>query len=952
MIKSAGWVMAVGLLAAVQATAGVVYVDLGSLNPIPPYGSWSTAATNLQQAIDAASSGDQILVSNGVYQAGGRVVRGTLTNRVVIDKPVRVQSVNGPAVTVIRGYQMPGQVMGPSAIRCAYLTNGGALVGFTVTNGATRSVGEEPPPEDNVGAGVWCESLSEIVSNCIVSGNTAGYYGGGIYGGTVFDCAIRGNSAYVGGGTHLSTLQNCVLSDNSAHQYGFGRGGGASSGLLDGCTLSGNSADAGGGADSSTLNHCLLTGNSAQDGGGASSSVLNNCTVTLNTAAGTGGGSQLCTNQNCLLFYNNATSGTNYSDGTLDYCCTTPLPATGSGNIAADPELASNLHLSAGSPCRGAGSAAFTVGVDIDGEIWLNPPSIGADEFHAGSITGPLTVAFDTTFTNVAAGFDVYVLSRITGHAAASRWEFGDGTIVSNRPAASHHWNSAGTFALVLRAYNETYPGGISATTTVQVLAAPVYYVALDGTNPVPPYTSWDMAATNIQTAVDGAFVGGTVLVSNGVYATGQRSAGLLTNRLAVTKPLALRSLNGPGVTSIVGYQVPTNLLGNEAIRCVYLTNGALLAGFTLTQGATHESGDPSEGSGGAVFCPSTGAIISNCIVTGNASYWSGGGIEGGTVFDSLLQSNSTALYGGGANGSTLTRCVLVGNGAGFYGGGANSATLNWCVVTNNSCGDFGGGASGGNLNNCLLAFNNASFGGGGASFSGLSNCTLVANSAYRGGGVDYCGAFNSILYYNSASLGANYYDQDLNYCCTVPAYGTSFDSPPLFVNQGGGDFRLQPTSPCINSGRNLYTPVGGDLAGNSRTAGGTVDVGAYEFQSPTSLISYAWLQRFGLPLNGSADFSDPDGDHMNNWQEWQCDSNPGDGLSFLHLLTPVVTASNLLVRWQSVPTRSYILEKCTNLAAQPLFLPVAPEVPGQPDETVFAETNALGASYYRVRVQ
>src|SRR5262249_55758921 len=146
----------------------------------------------------------------------------------------------------------------------------------------------------------------------------------------------------------------------------------------------------------------------------------------------------------------------------------------------------------------------------------------------------------------------------------------------------------------------------------------------------------------------------------------------------------------------------------------------------------------------------------------------------------------------------------------------------------------------------------------------------------------------------------------------------------------------------CINAGKNVYVNASADLDGMPRISGGTVDVGAYEFQNPASGISYAWLQQFGLPTDGSADFTDPDSDGLNNWQEWIAGTNPTSALSALRLLPPASDGTNVIVTWQSVAGVIYSLERTGNLSGG--FTPLATGIPGQPGTTTYTNGNAVAA--------
>ena len=188
------------------------YVSLSGTNN-PPYTNWAGAATNIQWAVNSATTGDTVLVSNGIYY---------LTNQIIISTVITTKSVNGWAVTVVDGNNYPDK---PVTNRCFYITAAATLDGFTVRNGyaADNAAG---------GGGVYL-SAEAYVQNCkithnITSNATSLFYGGGVFltiGATLRNSLVCYNySNYKGGGVSLyssyGNIQNCTIVSNKSTEGG------------------------------------------------------------------------------------------------------------------------------------------------------------------------------------------------------------------------------------------------------------------------------------------------------------------------------------------------------------------------------------------------------------------------------------------------------------------------------------------------------------------------------------------------------------------------------------------------------------------------------------------------------------------------------------------------------------------------------------------------------------
>lgn len=224
-------------------TINALHVKPDSLSPDGKGLTWDTAFHTVQEAIDAAVSGDEIWVVAGTYSEKITLTKGVaLYGGFVGTETGQNQRNWGENVTILDGGGSQ-----ESVVTVVDITNA-RIDGFTIRNG----LGKPGNVDAKFGGGIYCQNSSLVISNCTIDGNGENapeLYGGGIFceGSIVVidNNTIKYNTADYGGGIYCSHTQ-ITISNNTIIENWATNGGGiycdTSEGTINNNIITGNTA--------------------------------------------------------------------------------------------------------------------------------------------------------------------------------------------------------------------------------------------------------------------------------------------------------------------------------------------------------------------------------------------------------------------------------------------------------------------------------------------------------------------------------------------------------------------------------------------------------------------------------------------------------------------------------------------------------------------------------------
>jgi len=159
----------------------------------------------IQAGINAASTGDIVLVAPGTY----------MENIDFFGKAITVQSSAGPDLTIIDG----SNPSNPDFASVVLFNSGegpdSVVEGFTLKGGTGLT---DTPWDVNAGGGIYCDYASPTIRYNVITGNTAGVGAGIVFNfatPVIHNCTITGNT---GGGLNLRqetlNISRCIIWNN------------------------------------------------------------------------------------------------------------------------------------------------------------------------------------------------------------------------------------------------------------------------------------------------------------------------------------------------------------------------------------------------------------------------------------------------------------------------------------------------------------------------------------------------------------------------------------------------------------------------------------------------------------------------------------------------------------------------------------------------------------------
>lgn len=774
--------------------------------------STNTAKRTLQAAADDAPAYSVVLAAPGDYAEGGKV-QNDISNRLAVTKQVRIVGA-GIGKSIIRGAADPtnpsgieGDGRGPKACRCVLLGSNAAVQGFTLTDGFTDYYANDADGPGARGGGFSISSttssrpLNSFLLDCLVT-NCVGRTGGATYAGTAIRCRIS-DCWGSGGGTRYTKFVSCVFDHGSANQpanQGEYAGGFA---LM--CTFIENPGDG----------HVVPNG----DGGNAGDYTTN-----------------------CVFLIGNGQFGVAKSRIAFNDYWGTPKNPTqvesiiATGGIFADPlmyapEKADGRPLSC-SPVIGAGQ------LDADAYTWLTS-GFGGDPvlFVDGR---PTIGAFQATVQAVVLAKPRYG-AYSTPATLTNGVDIGETLTVrladSTRPCAGFvvdgvtNLSDDASWAYTAAAGAAQTPG-----IAVEPLYLPHWYVdAEHGDDGNSGFTAGSAKRT-LKAIMDLNLYGGdTVHAAEGVYSnlwmTYSKDTTIRT-RVVVAARVALVADGRREATVIEGEDATTpDALGcgSDAMRCVALSDGSSISGFTLRGGRTgFDSADYNSFGGGVAKGTSGDAVVRDCIIT-----------------------NCCASRGGGAYGFLkCVNCLFVDNRVSYGRSAMSQASAYGCVFTRNrgnpavqNCG---------NIVNCTF-FDNYTNAWDDADLSVAYDITLpnagsaiyntICKGPAKGGSSNYFYASNCLFnatYNVSAYKNKNFYDTG-----TIVTNESFFVFSPEGMLLSADHPAVDATSETLNRDIAARFPLmdsENDILGEQRVSNGTMDIGACE---------YDWRGEYACAIGG-----------------------------------------------------------------------------------------------------